>query len=71
MSEKVDRVYGPQTLQLSRFGWLTKLWLRLFVWTTYVHETPQGIVVYKKVGNVMYVLGVARKQNQVDVPEWS
>lgn len=71
MDEKVDKVYGPHTLQFAKFGWFTQVWLRFFVWTTYVHESPQGIVVYKKVGRTMYVLGVCRKQNQADLPEWS
>lgn len=71
MTEKVDEVFGPHTLHLARFGWLTKLWLRFFVWTTYIHETPDGIVVYKKVGSTMYVLGVVRKAQQCDHPEWS
>ena len=66
--EQIDKVYGPHTLQLGKFGWLTQLWLRFFVWTTYIHETPRGIVVYKQVGRTMYVLGAVQKLNQVDQP---
>lgn len=66
MSEQFDSVYGPDTLHLSRFGLLTGWFLKLFVWTTYVHETPQGIVVYKKWGKTMFVLGMARKPSQCD-----
>lgn len=71
MTEKIDAVYGPHTLQFARFGWFTRLWLRFFVWTTYIHETPQGTVVYKKVGGTLYVLGAARKLNQADEAERS
>lgn len=71
MIEKVDKVYGPHTLQLSRFGFLTTLFLRLFVWKTYIHETPQGIVVYKLWGGTMFVLGAVRKPGQCDQAELS
>lgn len=66
MVEQFEKVYGPDTIHLHRFGYLTGLLLKLFVWTTYIHETHEGIVVYKKWGNTMFVLGVVRKPSQMD-----
>lgn len=71
MEDQIAHVYGPHTLHLSRFGFLTRLFLRLFVWTTYVHDTPEGVVVYKKLGNTMYILGAARKASQSSQSDWS
>lgn len=66
MSEQIDKVYSPATMHLAKFGFFTSLFLRLFVWTTYIHETPYGVVVYKKCGTTMYILGATRKPSQAE-----
>lgn len=69
MSDKIDNVYGPLTLECSHFGRFTKF----FLWflPTVIHETPDGVIVYKKWKSTMYVLGVMRKPSQGDKARWS
>lgn len=69
MSEKIKQSYGPLTLECSHFGRFTKL--ILWFLPTYIYETPEGIVVYKKFRGVLYVLGIERKPDQSQKARWS
>lgn len=64
MTQKIDKAYGPGLHHLSSLGWLTRL--VLWFYPLIVHETPDGIVVYKIRKNVMYVFGVVKKPTQAD-----
>lgn len=59
MERKIEKVFGPHTLHLSSWGWFTRAFL-LFL-PSHVYESPDGIVVYKKWGNALYILGVSRR----------
>jgi len=64
MSVNIDKVFGPHTMHLSRFGRLTKLFLLFRPYI--VHESDQGIVVYKIWRGTMYVFGIVRKPTQCE-----
>lgn len=69
MTDKIEKTYGPFTMEFSRFGWFT----RFVIWflPTYIHETPDGIVVYKRWQKDMYILGAVRKPTQAEQPRLS
>lgn len=54
-----NKTYGPFTWNCSPYGWFTKL--ILYFVPTIIHETPDGIVVYKLFRNQMFVIGAIRK----------
>lgn len=63
MSDNPKQVFGPLTLECSKFGRFT----RFFLWflPTYIYENQCTVMVYKKWRGVMYVMGLAHKEHRV------
>lgn len=59
---KVEKVYGPYTIECGPFGRFT----RLFLWfcPMHVYETPDSVITYKVLGKAMYILLTIHKPHK-------